>query len=296
MAENVGTSLFYEKVSRLCAKFGVSPSKMAIDIGMAKGTMSAWKRGGGVTNPAAMKVAVFFDVTVDDLINDNVPAEEVIKKCEVKNINNKKGDGIMDGKIENVDDSAMAKRTSKATDLARWKISKFGCKLVSLCRKKGVDRATFLRDIKAGSDAIPRWYADGTHPNDKFIKKIISYFGITESELFKEEPTAALQHMMQKLEIQRQKTMDVLEYILDSRSISELEDIACDIYAMYEDQSEENEARRGTNRLLSIYAGLNSIGKSKLLENAEDLLVIPKYVDKHGDADLEKPDTDQHVA
>lgn len=58
---------FYEKYLELCAKVGKSPSGAALEIPLSKPTVNRWKKGGGVTDATALKVAKYFNVPVSEL-------------------------------------------------------------------------------------------------------------------------------------------------------------------------------------------------------------------------------------
>ena len=59
----------YERISDLCKSNGVSRSKMCLDLGLSKSTMSDMKSGRtkGVSMPTAQKIAGYFGITVDEL-------------------------------------------------------------------------------------------------------------------------------------------------------------------------------------------------------------------------------------
>lgn len=59
----------YERIQELCKKQGVSGSRMCIDLGLSKSTMSELKYGRtkGVSIPTAKKIANYFGITVDEL-------------------------------------------------------------------------------------------------------------------------------------------------------------------------------------------------------------------------------------
>lgn len=61
----------YNKFDSLCAKIGKSPSAVAIELGIAKSTVSGWKSGrNGATNATLKKIADYFGVTVDYLLGN----------------------------------------------------------------------------------------------------------------------------------------------------------------------------------------------------------------------------------
>lgn len=58
---------FYENYLRLCEKSGKTPSGAALEMGLSKPTVNRWKKGGGLTDATALKVAAYFGVTVAEL-------------------------------------------------------------------------------------------------------------------------------------------------------------------------------------------------------------------------------------
>lgn len=75
----------YERISDLCKSNGVSRSKMCLDLGLSKSTMSDMKSGRtkGVSMPTAQKIAGYFGITVDELygreplINEENPTAQM---------------------------------------------------------------------------------------------------------------------------------------------------------------------------------------------------------------------------
>lgn len=59
---------FYDNFVRRCVSVGKSPSGVALEIGLAKPTVNRWKNGGGVTDATARKVADYFGVSVEELM------------------------------------------------------------------------------------------------------------------------------------------------------------------------------------------------------------------------------------
>lgn len=62
--------MFYDKYIYLCNKNEISPSAAALEMGLSKTTVNRWKNGGGVTDVNVLKVAEYFGVTVDYLLQD----------------------------------------------------------------------------------------------------------------------------------------------------------------------------------------------------------------------------------
>lgn len=62
----------YERIQELCKAKGVSGSKMCIDLGLSKSTMSDMKKGRtkGVSVATAQKISNYFGITVDELYGE----------------------------------------------------------------------------------------------------------------------------------------------------------------------------------------------------------------------------------
>ena len=72
----------YEKINTLCKSKGVSGSRMCLELGLSKSTMSDLKNGRikGLSMPTAQKIAGYFGITVDELYG----VEEQKEKPTVK--------------------------------------------------------------------------------------------------------------------------------------------------------------------------------------------------------------------
>lgn len=72
---------FYNRVQALCAEKGVSGSRMCLELGLSKSTLSDIKSGRkkGVSTETAQKMAAYFGVSVDYLVtgeNKEIPAAQ----------------------------------------------------------------------------------------------------------------------------------------------------------------------------------------------------------------------------
>jgi transcriptional regulator with XRE-family HTH domain len=59
---------FYDQLEKLCKKNGVKPSNVVELLGMSKGTMSNWKKGGTPSGEAVVRFAKHFGVSTDYLL------------------------------------------------------------------------------------------------------------------------------------------------------------------------------------------------------------------------------------
>lgn len=68
----------YERIQSLCKNKGVSGSRMCLDLGLSKSTLSDIKSGRkkGVSTATAQKIAGYFDVSVGYLLGDDEEKEK----------------------------------------------------------------------------------------------------------------------------------------------------------------------------------------------------------------------------
>ena len=66
----------YERISALCKERGVAVSRMCLDLGLSKSTMSDMKSGRkkGLSTTNAQKIASYLNVPVEYLLSGEVPA------------------------------------------------------------------------------------------------------------------------------------------------------------------------------------------------------------------------------
>lgn len=71
----------HERITALCKDKGVSGSRMCLDLGLSKSTLSDMKHGRtkGVSTATAQKIASYFDVSVGYLLGEEDKKEKPIK-------------------------------------------------------------------------------------------------------------------------------------------------------------------------------------------------------------------------
>lgn len=71
----------HERITALCKEKGVSGSRMCLDLGLSKSTLSDMKHGRtkGISTPTAQKIASYFDVSVGYLLGGEDKKEKPIK-------------------------------------------------------------------------------------------------------------------------------------------------------------------------------------------------------------------------
>ena len=62
--------MFYENYVRLCNSVRKTPSAVALEIGIAKPTVTRWKNGSFPNSSTLYKIADYFHVSVDELTSE----------------------------------------------------------------------------------------------------------------------------------------------------------------------------------------------------------------------------------
>ena len=75
----------YERIIDLCEERGVSGSRMCLDIGLSKSTLSNMKSGrtAGLTATTAQKIASYLDVSVGYLLGEEEKKEKPVQEDEL---------------------------------------------------------------------------------------------------------------------------------------------------------------------------------------------------------------------
>lgn len=72
----------YDRIAYLCAQKGIKPGRLCSDLGISRGSMGDLKKGrrAGISTKTATKIADYFGVSVDYLLNgspnEKAPAPE----------------------------------------------------------------------------------------------------------------------------------------------------------------------------------------------------------------------------
>lgn len=74
----------YERITELCKQKGVSPSRMCLDLGLSKSTMSDMKAGRtkGISTATAQKMAAYLEVSVGYLLGEEEKEKPLINGDE----------------------------------------------------------------------------------------------------------------------------------------------------------------------------------------------------------------------
>ncbi len=77
--------MFYDRLKELCNKKGIKPSRVAIECGFSKGTVSHWKNDGTIPQrDLLIKIAAYFGVTVDYLLGKEETNKPTITEADIK--------------------------------------------------------------------------------------------------------------------------------------------------------------------------------------------------------------------
>jgi transcriptional regulator with XRE-family HTH domain len=78
--------VFYDVFKRLCDEKGVSCNRAATEMGLSNATATKWKKTGATPSGDTLsKIAVYFDVSIDDLLgNEEKPAAPKDGEPDVK--------------------------------------------------------------------------------------------------------------------------------------------------------------------------------------------------------------------
>lgn len=64
--------MFIDSYLKICELKGVSPTRVLNDLKISRGVIGNWKIGGAPTNPTKQKLADYFEISVDELMNGKI--------------------------------------------------------------------------------------------------------------------------------------------------------------------------------------------------------------------------------
>ena len=79
---------FYNIYLSLCVKNNISPSRAAKDMGFTSPTVTRWKSGSIPNDVTLMKIANYFDVSMEYLKTGEEPETEKIQPAEIDKLAN----------------------------------------------------------------------------------------------------------------------------------------------------------------------------------------------------------------
>lgn len=62
--------MFYSNFLKLCNEINKAPSAVAVELGFQKSSVTKWSRGTLPTKANQLKIANYFEITVEELMND----------------------------------------------------------------------------------------------------------------------------------------------------------------------------------------------------------------------------------
>lgn len=143
------TLSFYCNFINLCNQVRISPSAAAVKMGFQKSVVTRWSRGSIPTKANQMKIAAFFGVTVDELMNSQLSS-------------------------------------SKEKEPTAMFFDRF----LDLCTAKGVKPGRACVDMGVSRSLAAKWKNNGTmRPSTEVLEKMSAYFGISIDEILEKEPT-----------------------------------------------------------------------------------------------------------
>lgn len=78
-----GDIVFIDIFLQLCEENNVKPTRVANEIGSSSASVVKWKKGATPQGPTLQKIADYFGVTVDYLLNGDRPVDTEIEKGEI---------------------------------------------------------------------------------------------------------------------------------------------------------------------------------------------------------------------
>lgn len=105
---------FYDNYVRLCNSIGKTPSAVALEIGIEKSTVSRWSKGSSPNHATKIKVADYFNVSVETLSAKNEQKEK-----PAPNLGNERV--LLDEIIDSMSKEELLDFIAKATEALREK-------------------------------------------------------------------------------------------------------------------------------------------------------------------------------
>lgn len=69
--------MFWKNFVILCANIGKSTTAVILELGLSRSLVTSWKKGTVPNNTTLLKIANYFNVTVDYLLKDNSQPKEI---------------------------------------------------------------------------------------------------------------------------------------------------------------------------------------------------------------------------
>lgn len=75
--------MFFTKFLELCDELGTSPSRVCLNLGLSKASAYKWRNGSVPSGETLQKIADYFGVSVDYLLNGEETKKDPSPKAEV---------------------------------------------------------------------------------------------------------------------------------------------------------------------------------------------------------------------
>ena len=76
--------MFFENFLAFCVKTGESPTSVVTKIGLNKSAVTSWRKGTNPTNTTLLKLANYFNITVEELTGKKEPAPTRVSESDTK--------------------------------------------------------------------------------------------------------------------------------------------------------------------------------------------------------------------
>ena len=260
--------MFYDRFLDLCNTKNVKPSRVAIDAGFNKGSVSVWKKKyekGEDTQPTPeilSKIADYFNVSIDYLLEKT----DIKAKKELTTNDSDKLDDNLVAILNQLSPDSLEKVCIYSQSLLDASISKPVCKI----------------DLHEDRNAIyeEKHLADEILKISKRINKAISDKNISYGELQRLTgiPKSALHRYATGTT--KKIPIDRIELIAKFTNVSAAWIMGWESEAPTEltlTNAIETHYGNPAVQMLNLFNKLNSVGKSKMIDSAKDLLLIDKY-------------------
>lgn len=87
--------MFYQNYIALCNKIGKKPGTVAREIGFSNGATSVWKRGSVPQDANLVKIADYFQISVEELLSDDINEMKEKEKTPATKSDEGKDNSIM---------------------------------------------------------------------------------------------------------------------------------------------------------------------------------------------------------
>lgn len=169
--------MFYDKFYMLCQAHGVTPTKVARDLGIRQSTVSMWKKQG--TTPkyeTAKKLANYFNVSVDNLTGES---------GEIVNAGSYKDGAIIGVRIRPKEGEEYVEMQYDAKKLSLFELNALVEVFTRISEKYGmsIDALAYLAEASANAIAsLPREEAEKAQSDKALIHRLTENIFASEGQ------------------------------------------------------------------------------------------------------------------